>query len=597
MTPDLLNMNEPPIEEEVKPNLLFDYDKAKIQIDQIIGQFGTRINDAIVTRDERYVELDISDLRDKGQIAPDETFIPDRIIDSNIKMDVADCMSFLNSGERLAIFQCLSDPTIDTRELEKQFTNGLTYRGWFREFLRVADGAATHGVDYIEVVFDETKPLHIGFEHVGYDRLYFNDKVEDIQDSELLIRLYKTPISKLEEFEANFNFDSGVVDVITEAHKELRRTEIVNIYRVFFKDGGIVYIAWYYKDSKVSTWLKVPEQLRLGLYTQEDQPDPITGIPSKVFVEMPITQYPIFSYLYCDDEQSPLLDHKGRGFLDGPQQEATTAIITSYVNSCVKATSIYASPANVDSETVEMKQLDLQLVPNGVYNNPLEFWSKPYPEATMLSSVNLLDTRNANQRGKTAYSVKNRVDSRKTAKELDVAENQQDLIKGTTTAGWSEFLRGALEFSWPIVQSQALMGSIKFMLVLAPVDPNFPNSVSYINDNSLISQDFDIRPAGDIDVVQAQQEQQKMQQDWPVFQLTGLKDKFLEDYVSVRYPKKAKEYIAALQAANQTKQLVSALSTSLTGALNPEEIASLGPQEKQNLDSIQQAAQQFIQTP
>lgn len=595
---DMMPAPDTAIQEPEPISELLDYAKAKLMIEQVIGSWTTRNSDSETRRQERYVELDVDAMRRDGDIDEDETFIPDRVIDGNIKSDNADVMTFLNSGERLAIFDCLSDPSIDTRELERQFTKGLTYTGWYKEFNRVSDGAALHGQDYVEVMFDITKPLHISFEHVGYDKLMFNDKVDDIQDSELLIRKYSMSVFKVEEFAKQIEFNQTIVDELIETHKQSKRNDVLEVYKVYFKADGIVYIAWHYRKGTVQDWLKAPEPLRLGLYEQQPQTDPVTKQTSMAWVEKDITKYPIFTFLYCDDEQQVLVDHKGRSFLDGPTQEANTAILTGFVNGVSKSAAIFASPETGDMDSPEMKILDLELESNRVFSHKINFWSKPPPDPTTINSLQVLDARNDLRRGKPSFAVSNRKDSRKTAEELQQASGQQQKITSTGLAGFSEFLRFVLEFTWPIIQSQALQDKIKFLLIATQPDPLQPDHITYVNDYNTISQDYDIRPAGDTDVIEAQQKQQQMMQDWPVVQTTGLKIPFLIDYIKLRYPKKADDYVKALQQGynQQAKQLVQAQATALQGALNPQELATLSPQDKQGLQTLQQETQSFLQT-
>lgn len=577
---------------------LFDFQKAKVQIDLVISSWSMDVREAEARRKERYVELDIETMRQVGDLEEDETFIPDRVIDGNIKREKSNVMAFLNAGNRLAIFDCLSDPTIDTRTLEQEFTQGLTFKGWYREFERTVDGAALHGMDYIEVVFDDTKPLHVGFEHVGFDKLYYNRKVEDIQDSEYLIRKYELTISKLEEFKLKKGFDPDQIDNVIKNYENRKRNDTVEVFKVYVKYQGIVYVSWYCTKTGATDWLNPPTELRLGIWEKD-----INGkdTPSS------LGHYPIYTNIYCDDEQFAIIDKKGRGFLDSPQQEANTAILTAFVNGSVRSSFVYASPKDDDSDSSEMKQLDVQLQPNCIYNKPLNWFSKPAPDVTMLTALQVIDTKNAVQSGQTAYAANNRKDSRKTAEELKQASDTEQKITSTGLAGFSEFLRDVLQFAWQIVKSQALQNKIKFLLIPGPANPNMPGPQTFINNTQIINQEYDIRPAGDTDVVEAQQLQQMMMQDWPVVQNTAMKDQFLMDYVKVRYPKKANEYVALLaqnqmmqqlqQKVQQASVLVPALNAALTGALNPAEIKALKPDEQHQLEQLQQQATAFAPVP
>ena len=133
---------------------LFDYAKAKIRIDLMINDWLSECEATTRRRDERYIDLDIEALRKKGVIEEDETFLPNRVIDTNIMREMPEFMAFLKQSNRLAIFNCISNPEIQSDEIELAFTKGLTYLGWYKQFKRLVDGSELHGWDSIEVIFD-----------------------------------------------------------------------------------------------------------------------------------------------------------------------------------------------------------------------------------------------------------------------------------------------------------------------------------------------------------------------------------------------------------------------------------------------------------
>jgi hypothetical protein len=578
MLPPILPQAEPP------PPLL-DFAKTKSRIDAVIGSWTTEFEGTLVRRKERYVDIDIEKLRQSGEIEEDATMIPDRIIDSNIQQDKADAMAFLNAGFRLAIFDCISNPGEDSRDLEIQFTKGLTYDGWYQEFANCYDAAALHKMGYIEVMLDPSKPLFVALEYIAFDKLVYNRKVGSLQQSEFIGRRYDVSTMVFESLAQKHGFDQTQVDYILNCYKDNKREEDITIWRFYTKIGGVVHMFWYSGIPQVQGWLKEPSPRRMGI------------IDIRTKQEVPLKEYPIFTQLYKPDENEVLVEHYGRGFLDSPQQEANTATITAFVNNLVRSSNYYASPENDDDSSAEMKQLEIKLVPGAVTNRALKFWSLPTPAPEILQAVTFFDGRNAASRGKTAFTVSNRKDSRKTAKELTLAEDSQQKITGTSMANYSVFLRSIFIFAWKIVQSQALMGSFPFLLVKVP-DPNVPGQFAWQNDYARIAQTYDIRPAGDTDLVQAEAESQKMMQDWPVVQNTALAQTFLEDLLRLRYPRKATEYIQVLRAGNKGKELVGKLSQIIQGAIqNPQDIATLQPQDKQQVEGLLQQSQQFLQQP
>jgi hypothetical protein len=597
-------LNVVPLEDQL-PEELFVFDKAKKTIDDLFNSFSTQFSNAQVARSERYVDLDVESMRRQGVIDEDETFIPDRVINTNIARESGDILAFLNAGFRLAIFDCVSNPEIQPRKLEFEFTKGLTYKGWYDQFKRVVDGSVFLGRDYLEVTFDETKPLHVGFEHVGFDKVVFNPDVSDIQESEWLVVEYEVTPMKLESFVKKHGFNPEQVSNAIELFRKDNRQKTVKIRKAYFKYDDCVYIAWLSSEGNQTDWMRPPEKLRLGItHTRTEiveTVDPITGMPMQEEQQIEeysdIQIYPIFTYIYDIDEQDALISHKGRSFLDAPHQEANTALMTAVVNGAIKSAAVYASPNTDDPDAGEVKQLDTVLVPNGIYNRPMMFWSKPAPDVQLLNATQHLDTKGATSMGKQAFAVSNRKDSRKTARELSMAQEQESKLSGVNLASFSSFLRNVLDFAWLIVQSQALTNKIDLLKI--PSEPDIMGNVQYVNDLATIGEKYDIRPAGDTDVVEAAEEQQKMMQDWPVIQTTPLASKFLQDFIKLRYPKKADEYINVMIQGNnaQAKGIIQGLMTLLQASLSPEELKVMPPQDQQNLQMMQQQAQQFLQSP
>src|SRR5437660_740866 len=260
---------------------LFDYDKAIIHIKRRISDWNEETQRTKARRKERYVSINIEDLRKCKIIAADETFIPDRVIDTNIRREAPAYVAFLKQSRRLAIFKCSNNPDITTEDkakLEEAFTDGLTYQGWINEFFRELDGAQLHGSDSIEIVYDESKPLHISFEHIGHENFLFDRETFDPQNDEFVLRRYVVTCSRLEQFVEDFGFSSEQVSKILDALKNKRETPVV-IYKKFCKYNSEVYVSWLCDQYGVSDWIKSPELLDMGL-------------------DQPMDVYPIFTLPY-----------------------------------------------------------------------------------------------------------------------------------------------------------------------------------------------------------------------------------------------------------------------------------------------------------
>ncbi len=615
-----------------------DYQKAKVRYDRRISDWAAFRKKAEQNRKDRYLDINVQNLRDSGDIGEDETIVPTRVIHSNIRRDAADAMAFLNGSARLVFYRCLDDPAVDCRQLESEITKGLTYPGWFKEYESHYDGAALHGWDSMEVIYDSTKPLSIGFEHVGYSKLLFNPKLSNIQNDEFVMREYEASCTQLEDFVKNNGFDKAQVGVLLQRTQDSsKKDDTFTIYKVYFKYADTIWVAWYSKDGDVREYIRTPEPLRCGLLIKAapevpnvisiggdlangpsipssenvansvsiGQPPPLAEPPVETFQEAPVKMFPYFVYIYEDDEQEAVSDHKGRAFFDQPQQEARTAIKSGFVNGVSRACDVYAAPKDDNPENVS--KLEEVVLENGkILPVAIQFHTQPFPDPMILQAMQYMDMENSQQTGKMATAVSNRKDARKTAKELDLASGEEQKLVSTNLAGYSEFLRLMYNFAWPIIQSQAIAGKVKLLRkkVQVPTGPALMHGQApvmeeqMVNDIETISKEYDIRPAGDVDVVQKQQQLQQMQQDWPVFQaIPGLSSRFLEKYIRLRYPQDADELIAAMQQGDMGKQLIVALLTTLKGSLQPEELAALSPQERMQLTQLVAQSQEYIAGP
>jgi hypothetical protein len=202
---------------------------------------------------------------------------------------------------------------------------------------------------------------------------------------------------------------------------------------------------------------------------------------------------------------------------------------------------------------------------------------------------------------------------RKTAKEITAAQQQQSLLNSVQLTLFSTFIRGVYSFAWQIVQSQALQGKIKFLQIQQqqPVpnpmtgqpmmDPTTGQPMMqpiWTNDIATIGQTYDIRAAGDVDVIQRQERIAQMKQDWPVISQTPLAIPFLAEMIKLEYPDVGEKWAAVLmqQQVNQTG-LIQSLAGMLGGVLkdHPEIAQTLSPQDQQSVAMIMQQSQQAVQ--
>jgi len=602
---------------------VFDYNIDITTLRRTINEWDDERKETIRRRLTRDVEVNTESLRQSGKLDEDETLIPVRVIDVNIQREQPAYINYLKNSRRLATFNCLSVPDLDTQEIELEFTRGMTYLSWETAHFKTIDGAQTHGWDSVEVVFNPLFPLNVGIEHIGHDKLIFPRGITDLQASPLVIRIYEVTKIQLDSFVKDFGFDPEQVALFFASRKDTQKeNEPMQIYKKFCKYKGIVYVAWFSHEQSVTNWLKQPEPAFVGISKKETvmELNPLTGIPEPLeqWVNEQLTQYPIFLLPYRESEKPRLMDRKGRVFLDEPKQEAQTAILSGFVNGLTRAANIYGSPGAEDGSGAGLRELDnIKLVGGRVLNKPFQFWHPDYPDPMVLRALQYFDVSNSQETNQLNFAAMNRDDSRKTATELEMSQSQTNLMNTVSLTLFSTHIRAIYSLVWLIVQSQAMQNKIVFMrrakavpiqnpLTGQPViDANTGQPVTETvveNDYQRIEQVYDVRAAGDIDVVQRQEKLNQMMQDWPVISQTPLAIPFLQDMLRLKYPDKGESYAQAIAQSGQMeamKGMIGRLSTVLEGALqqNPEQFQQLSAQDKADLASMMQQAKQMTGTP
>lgn len=606
----------PPVTPQAAVDDPFDFASNKRRMTVLIDDWEPVREKTKENRKTRDVDFSVEVLRREGLLDEDETMIPVRIIDTNITREQPPYINYIKNSRRIAIFTP-EIPDINTDKLELEFTKGMSYLGWENVHFKTVDGAATHGWDSCEVVYDSSKPLNVGVEHVGHDQLFWPKTARELQQAPQVIRQYDYSLIELQSFVLKFGWSAEQVQKIVNARKDGKKEgETCKIYKRMFKKDGVVYVAWFTPEDGTNDWLKAPAPLYIGIDEQVAGVDPMTRQQTMTWQKKPVTAYPYFILPYRESEKPKLLDKHGAVFLHGNKQEAMTAILSGFVNGLNRATNILASPKADDGTGNSVKEIANTTLSGGtILNKPMDFYNSPYPDFQILQAMQYLDTANSNETNQTNFAVLNREDSRKTAKEMSVAEQQSNLLNSVQLTLFSSHIRGIYSLCWQIVQSQALQGLVKFLLVNKPqpqinpftrqpvIDPQSGQPVmqdNWVNDDEMIRQKYDIRAAGDVDVIQRNELIQQMKQDWPVIANTALAPQFLADLLRLSYPNKGDSYAQTVAngMANQQQneeRLIAAMLAVLKGFMSdsPEAVKALPADQQQQLTQMIQSAEQI----
>ena len=111
---------------------LLDWSKARGIFQKRIQSWDTTEKVATERRRSlRKIDVDVQALRDSGQILKDETFIPVRVADGNIRQAHAQYMNYLRGSRKLVLFTPeVSTTKLNVDLLENNFSNGMKYLKW-----------------------------------------------------------------------------------------------------------------------------------------------------------------------------------------------------------------------------------------------------------------------------------------------------------------------------------------------------------------------------------------------------------------------------------------------------------------------------------
>jgi hypothetical protein len=567
---------------------LLDLNTANGLFSQYISSHGAVEATTVTNRRLRSNKADVEQMRSAGLLQENQTFIGVRLINQNINQALPPLLSYLKQSPRMATFV-----PGDNSYLDQEFTRVLQYPGWEIPYIEVLDGAELNGIGYMMVKADNTKLGGVSMETIPFNEIVYDRRLKSLQDSPaILIKHVITAVSfyhwdSFENFDKNSDAYKAIAKRLLSEEVNVIGDDLV-IYETFVKVNGFVYRGWYYKDSR--QWLKQPLPFSNGI--EESVPeiniDPMAMTSEPTYVNKPVhlTYYPIAVKRSEIKENRKHDEAEGRAVEDYHKQEAATTLMTAAVNGCTQAANTMWSPDGANLDGVAPAQLQYKIKNNAIWKTPMKAFTAPWPDPMIFKGIEAITQQNAMENNQVAWAVNNRKDSRKTATEIEAAQQQQGMLTGTSALVFSIFLRDVLTMTWPIVQSEAKKGSIKFLIEVS--DP--------AEKEAILSKQYEVKPAGDIDFVEKQQRITNIQQDLPMFQGTPIGQEMMKEYVRLRYPEKYDQWSKILSQGNDS-QLIQGLGQALQAVVTDEATGQLKPEfaaEAQSFQQLQQAVEQRL---
>lgn len=550
------------------------FKEAKDVITKLVSVMDEQEQGLKNNRHLRFTEIDIEAERKAGRLAPDELYIPQHIIDTNIRREQATYIAYLTQSNRSVVLTNLSNPAMGSELVEKDFTNRSRYDGWQFPLFRAVDGMQQNGYGVVELVFDETKPGHCALQDVAYGDFGYSLDSKNLQSCEMVCRRYhltKTQLLAMTKAEdkGGFGFtEEEIKKVVTVKDSEAadyKQQSLYRIEKVMFRKDGVVQVAWSCQE-RCDDWIRKPRPLSIGRKSGTDD----------VFE----TQYPYFLLPYTITENTIIQQHKGRCYLDQDYQEGVSSLMSSFVTAHRRSSYLmFSKESESDPNADAVTQSNVICASGKVINSKVKQFQLSAPDSTMLSAIQALASANMQENSQVNYAAQNREDSRKTATEIQAATQSQQQLSTVQLALFSTSLKAVYSTFFEITRSRILAG------IITVADPRI--SQMYANE-------FLVKPAGDTDVVERLQKIQAMQTAWPVIQATPAAPLFLQKLLTLLFPDDAPQYIGAIQQGDAKTAAIATTLQVLTALV--QDPNALTPEAKQqNEPQLLQLIQQLTQ--
>lgn len=543
-----------------------DYETLKDKFKELDTVLDDLASKSWASRKLRFAEIDIEAERAAGRLQPDELYVPQHIIDTNIRREQSSYIQFETQSPRAVIIEDNDDSSVDLSLLEKDLTKKLRYEGWQLPKFANIDGLQANGYGIMEVVYDLNNPGGVGHEFVQYGDFAFIMDTRDIQMVEMTSRNYFYTRTRLVELcgdplkPSENDFEREQVNKIIESLPETtnsaqtsdcsydgRDKSLFQLKKIMFRVGGLVNVAWVC-PAICDDWVRKPRPLFIG----RKKLTPLRGIEQAIFkikqATIPNTippssdqyesEYPYILYPYLISENDTIANLKGRVFLDQDTQEAVTSLISSLVTKTRRSAGLYFSKDVSDPNDDLLLQKNIFFRSGCLINSKVTEFELSAPDPSMFGAVQALVTANQSETSQVNFAANNRKDSRKTAKEIEVSVNQAALLSTVQVVLYSLANRSLYTKMSLIIKSRVMAGLIK-------VPPNIM---------AMYTRSFSVKPAGDVDVIEKQQLIQTMMNAWPVYQNTPAAQAFLMDLTNLMFPQNAPKYLQAFQQAQVQAQ-------------------------------------------
>jgi hypothetical protein len=543
-----------------------------------------------ISRRLRYTEIDIEREKTDGKLSPDEVYVPQHIIDSNIRREQSSYVQFVTQSNRAIVMLDMDEPYLDCAIIERDASNRLRFEGWQTSMFANIDGFQQNGYGVMEVVLDETKDGSVAHEFVQLGDLGFVGDTRDVQQCEMVARNYYFSKTRLMSMagDESWGFDEAQIKLVMDqapngdsstigSSINSKDKSLYRIHKVMFRYQGTVHVAWACYNI-CNDWLRAPRPLYIGRrelvkFGNQVQmmPDMVTPQSKEVYE----TEYPYYIFPYLITENDTISQLKGRAYLDQDTQIAVTSLISSACTAYRRASGLYFAKDSDDPNADVLQQKNMFFKTGCLINQKVKQFQLTPPSADIFAAVQALVTANQSETSKVNFAAQNRKDSRKTATEIDAAQQEASVLSTVQVVLFSNALRSMYSKMFDVVASRVLA---KLIAV---------NELLY----KLYQRNYMIKPSGDTDVIERQRRLKLMMDAWPVMQQTPAASIFLSDLLTLSLPDYAPKYIQIFMKASQQPPQPSPEEKQAQMEAQMEQMRLQMEQEKHKADMMRMVAE------
>jgi len=513
-----------------------DEGKLVVRCGALINNWTNR-ESRILNENRDACELDITcvEARERGIVAGNETYIGRRVIKGNIQRELPIFIQYLSGSYRhvSAVSVNGTVPAPVLAALEAEFTTSFRIGNWLEQHLQVVSSTCLHGRGVFLSLARPMSPLGTVPVYVPPEDFIFPLGARDMQKCPMVAIRYTITVDQFEEWRVTYKWEHDIAEAILNTVPEAERVnQMYEVFMVFQKVAGAVQVLWF--SSVQNKLLKKPVQFDGGLRDELGNP-------------LPLDVYPVFPLYYDITENPNLIERKGRAHADMHDQEALTMIWSASVNGCLRASEVYVSlKAAGITENQEITQTTFVMDPGKVLKQPIDFNHAPWPDSSMLQFANALKTENASAAGQIDFAAQARKDSRKTAKELTLAQEQTSANNSVPLTMFAAGYKALTQFMWRVLQTNMASG---FNTTFMAANPEAREVLKTAK--------ITLAPAGDIDYIEREEKLKLYTQYYQMFQGTAVGEFFQKQILELAFPTDFPKMAGLLQ--DNSKQMGAAL--------------------------------------